>query len=273
MKSEKFTRQIQTQKGAREGIQSLTINCPESDQEWQEAAAQADDVRLHLRQIIDSAGERLEGLPGAHEAYQLTPDGGWVSVEVDVAQGKTGFNWQRGYSSGAEQLGTGPSLPIEHASPQEFAWFARDAAMAALQAMDDGDMIQAVSSAMDAVGNWHRMEFGEFWEPAVARERGAARGRDAGGGKRKAWAEELVRSIQEEYPGKSFKRAMSLASLPVGNAGDEDPEYAGYRVWREAQSNDDKTLIRASNELSGDEDSLKMGTFRRMYFDKVKPRT
>lgn len=272
MRSKKYTRQIPTKNGPRPGGQSRTVHTPETDEEWDAASAHADDVRLHLRQIIDSAGERLKDLPGNQEAYQLTPDGGWVSVEADLAEGKKVSYWQRGYSTGAELLGTGPTLPIEHASPQEFAWLAREAAETALQALDNADMIQAVSNTMDAVSNWHRMEFGEFWEPAVARERGTASGRSEGGGKRKAWAEELALFIRGKYPGKSFKKAMSLASLPVGRAGDNDPEYAGYRVWREAQDNSDEALIRASNELSGHEDALTMGTLRKQYFSKPKSR-
>lgn len=278
MKRKKFTRQIRTQKGAREGVQSLTTSYPESDQEWQEAAAHADDVHLHLRHIIEAAEKLLERIPeprdGAtllptastpiygHSGLEAAPDGSLVNSTdpeiVKMSETIVGYMNHRSV--------------IEPASPEYFAWMARDAANAALQALDDGDMIQSVSNAMDAVSNWHRMEFGEFWEPAVAREREAAKGRSKGGGRRKRWAEELAQWLFDKYPEKAVSAAMIQQRLPVGKARPDDPEYAGYQVWRHTDEVGDKAELMAYNELIQDADSLRWGAFRLKYLGPLLAR-
>lgn len=229
MKSKKYTRQIQLKKGAiRQGVQSSTVHVPETEEEWMAAKTQAADVRLRLTQIIESAGERLKGFPGTQEAYQITPDGGWVSVEAELAEGRKISHWQRGYSPDSELLGTGPALPIEPASPQEFAWFARDAAESALKALDDADMIRAVSNAMDAVSDWHRMLFGLNDELAVAIKRDGDEVLNENKGRRLHAA---VAALQDwfarEHPGQTFGKRWRL--IPEG---DSYIELAGFRVSR-----------------------------------------
>ena len=232
MKSEKRTRLIKPRAGsaatARKGLQSLTIHVPESDDEWEEASTQADDVRFHLAKIIEQADKRLHNFPGAREAYQVMPDGSWISREEDVTNGKTGFSWRRGYSAGSDMLGTGPSLPIEPASPVYFAWVARDAALTAIDALGRGDMERAVSEAMNAVDNWWRMGFGEEHEPMIVAARGSAKGRS--GHQKKPWADAVADLLIQNHPKVAGTKLVYM--LPD----DGELRVDSYTIWRNGGS-------------------------------------
>lgn len=262
MKCEKRTRKLPSGK---DGVQSHVIKTPESDEEAEAAIAQATDARMHLQIIVTEAEKRLVGFPKSGCTDDLLPSmsmpvyghSGYVEGPDDTLVKSTDPEHQKAAETIVDYKVS--KSQIDPASPEYFAWMAKEAALAALDALDKVDIERAVNQAMTAERNFYRMGFGEKNEPLVVAALGSQGGRKKGG-ERKQWAIDLAAAALEAYPDTP---KTQIERLLVEELTGEEAEIGEWRVY--AGTSDDGNIELIALHKDGRKQTLAPGTFRTEY--------
>tara|TARA_R100001509_G_C4874051_1_gene217908 strand:+ start:531 stop:1379 length:849 start_codon:yes stop_codon:yes gene_type:complete len=257
--------------------------------------ATEDRVINALENIVNETNELLKGLPFTWEAYTLLPDGGWVSREKDLApqtrapahgaKPVASEHWEpevlpvdqwtqenrevllASFSS-TEEIPIRRGMPgwgvdgalIEDLSPEEWAWFAREAAILALEAVKTGDLYAAVDAAMRATNNHRDMQFAMNYERDVAAWRASQDNKSETGRKEKAWAKELAEMLVRSHPTAQHMERWRL----IPEAGDRAIEIMGVSIYRgEGERGEER--VYGDDIITGHPESLSFGSFKKKY--------